>query len=1026
MNTSLNTYKDLALKVVYYTKKRQLGNKIFFATSKFQEVLEYFERNLKDSQTFLKSCYFLKGKQMYPSDILLYSCIVDPNLRLVEEDMFLEIEELESLDDASEPVYEKLLKPLINPFKLILLNIKDGILQQVDFQKEKLVELGFDSLNNNFACCNSNDSLYLSCGKNFWIISHSDFNIEKKEMPFFKENHSMVYILSNNTIFIAGGTEESFYYDINSKEFVEWGKMNVIQEKPGLIQFGDYLYSFNSFNQAGIFFEKTKLTNPSKKWEKIVPQSGDQESGFFYNKYFGVSKCSGGNILFAGGINNQLRTFIYNLQLNVLYITSSKDESILLNERNFYKIDHNFSIAIPNDIEKNHIIAIINKNSKTLNLVPFEHIGIKTRNNLLRIDNPRNRLPGNIIIKCRYMSLNDYDNFLKQRQMKQNNKLKIGFDIYNRNEQGNKIGENNNIDPYKYQYRGKTPALERISERKPEEENDDDDFKKNRSSSAKKDKRTLNIGEKLENIGKMNLATEKLVEINKDDDKNNNQNRNQNNFNIILKKIVPKEGENININNINSSTVNNNNQKNVEVKKEDKIYHSETDKVKEKNKKKLAKEIKHRKLNLYLEKKEEGKSSEINSFEAATPHSNLNSNKLDSKANNMINNEQLNNINKNTNLNIINKINKVRNEANGQANIINNNKGINTEVKESINPDNNNNNIKEKVQQMNKNVEHKNIQNKDLSASININNNENINSNKNLQQKNDINNGKNLLSKSHNIPIAKDNNIVNKINSKNIIISSNPFIDNNKYNNIGGKESNNLKEDLKTNPNKALASKISRTVKTMQKSENYKINTSSHIPVNDQENKTDINIINNNNFRNINLNNNSNNNAKIVPYKSSTHRLMKGIKVINSKHKLNIKVNISNESNKLNQSETSKRTKFLQTEEKLGNGDIFMKNYKIQNIENQRLNNSNNLIGGINNTSQAIRKIKSGISTNNPNNLSDDKIVKMNKDMKNVFITKDGKKYLIKNIEKEKKEDDIIIKNEEIRTKITLNGDKNL
>jgi len=116
--------------------------------------------------------------------------------------------------------------------------------------------------------------------------------------------------------------------------------MNGAQEQPALIQFGDFLYSFNSFNKTGIYFEKTKLTNPAKKWEKIVPQSGDQESGFFYNKLFGVSKCSGGNILFAGGINNQLRTFIYNLKVNVLFINPSKDESVLLNERNFYKIDH--------------------------------------------------------------------------------------------------------------------------------------------------------------------------------------------------------------------------------------------------------------------------------------------------------------------------------------------------------------------------------------------------------------------------------------------------------------------------------------------------------------------------------------------------------------------------------------------------------------------------------------------------------------------------------------------------------------
>ena len=141
MYTSLVKYKDLALKVIYYTKKRQLGTKIFFATSKFQEVLFFFERNLKDSQTFLKSSYFLNGKQIFPNDILLYFCTVDPNLRLVEQDLYLEIEELENIDDSSEPIYERLLKPLINPFKLVILNMKEGILQMVDFPKGKLKDL---------------------------------------------------------------------------------------------------------------------------------------------------------------------------------------------------------------------------------------------------------------------------------------------------------------------------------------------------------------------------------------------------------------------------------------------------------------------------------------------------------------------------------------------------------------------------------------------------------------------------------------------------------------------------------------------------------------------------------------------------------------------------------------------------------------------------------------------------------------------------------------------------------------------
>ena len=463
--TALSKYKDLALKVIYYTKKRQLGQKVFFATSKFQDVLLYFEQNLKDRQTFLKPCYFLNGRQVFPSDILLYYCTIDPNLRIIEENMTLEIEELENIDDASEPIYEKLFKPVINPFKLIVLNNKEGLLQKVDFSEEKIKEFNLDTINEKYACCNSTDSFFISCEKNFWVFSHNNFEIQKFEMPYHKENHSMTYVLSKNIIFIAGGSENSFYYDINSKEFIDWGKTEGISNKPALIEFGEYLYLFNSFRKTGIFFERTKLTNPAKVWEKLIPQSGDKDSRFFYSQSFGVSKCTGGNILFAGGINNQLRTFVYNPIINVLFMNAGKDESVKLSERNFYKIDHNFNIAIPANIENDGIIAIVNKNAKSLNLVTFPKIGLKTRNLILQIDNIRNRLPGNITIQCNYMTIKDYENLIKQREMeKQNlnnneNKNKDGKKLF-----GGKLGANTT---YKNFLKTKTLInLEKINEGK--------------------------------------------------------------------------------------------------------------------------------------------------------------------------------------------------------------------------------------------------------------------------------------------------------------------------------------------------------------------------------------------------------------------------------------------------------------------------------------------------------------------------------------------------------------------------------
>ncbi len=1121
MSTSLIKYKDLALKVIYYTKTRQLGSKIFFATSKFQDVLQYFERNLKDSQTYLKSCYFLNGKQIYPSDTLLYFCTVDPSLRLVEEDMFLEIEELEHLDDASEPIYERLLKPLINPFRLIILNIKEGILQMVDFPKEKLAELGLDTLTDNFACCNSTDSLYLSCGKYLWIISHNNFQIEKKEMPFSKEKHSMAYIISNNTVFFVGGTQDSFYYDINSKEFISWGKMNGVSEKPALLQFGDFLYCFNSFNQQGIFFEKTKLTNPAKKWEKLVPQSGDQESGFFYNQLFGVSKCSGGNVLFAGGLNNQLRTFVYNLKANVLFITPSKDESILLNERNFYKIDHNFSIAIPTNIEKDHIVAIVNKNSKTLNLLAFEQIGVQTRNNLLQIDNPRNRLPGNLVIQCRYMALKDYENFLKSKEEQEANKTKGGFNIYNRKEQekklGDKLGGNN---PYKYQYRGKTPlALERISEGRIEEEDEDDMKKEPKSSSAKKEKRSFDLGMKLENIGKFNFATQKR-EDKKVDSKNNAKN-NKNNANNNKANLLQKENkENINLNNNNNNNNNIENAKNnedgelnkkekidlnlnseemlnkrntyTEVKpsslenieknkenkenkennevkesknKEDKkeeiqnkIYSSETE-VKRGNKKKVkqSREVRHKKINLNLDKKEEGKTNELNSSNlSSTPPSTLTDNTPMSRNTNIQSNNQTD-------------INKIKRDLNNiepsKANNININLNTNNSKKEE-NEENrkSNSNTPNSIKSKEKSIKKSNTnQNRIVSSSVN--NNLNININKNINNNTDNNNNtsynmaNNEQKKAGNIPKnnnniqnlknyhqnvnIKDNNSTNAILKSNTTfsqknqnmnnsLSSNPFIDNSKYQNIVEKETFQYREEKEPNANKILTNKNAKSIKGIKKvpaqKKGYHTNTVTSMPLVDSQQ-----ILSESN----NNDTNQGNNFKMISYKTSTHKQIKGKRIVPlGQNSNNILMNINDDENikfseipknlknqhkkdltpvQKNRNISGNKISAFYTEGNVKNinySEQFIKfsNHKIQQdfsgqrqITSNNISVSNSIYSNTNTNNNSVRMLS------NQRNISNEKLFKGNNTMRNneVAHSKDGKKYVMaKNVQRTKKEDE--------------------
>ena len=965
MNISLAKYKDLPLKVTYYTKKRHLGTKIFLAKSRFQDVLLYFEKNLKDARTFLKSCYFLNGKQIFPNDILLYYCTLDPHLRLVEEDLFIEIEELELIDDSSEPVYQKLLKPVINPFKLIILNVKEGVLQMVDFPKDKIKEFGFDGLiNNNYASCNSLDALFISYGKNFWIISNKNFAIEKKEMPIAKEKHSMYYILSNNSIFIAGGNnEDSFYYDIKNKQFIPWGKMNGIQEKPALIQYGEFLYSFNSFNSSGIYFERTKLTSPTKKWEKLIPQSGDQESGFFYNQLYGVSKCSGGNILFAGGINNQLRTFVYNLNLNVLYININKDESVLLNERTFYKIDHNFNIAITQNIEKDHIIGIVNKNAKSLNLLPFEQIGNKTRNKLLQFDNPRNRLPGNLVVQCRYMSVKDYENFLKQKSGLSNNLTSIVS-----NNGMKKEGIKNQ------QIRNKTPlALERIMEGS-DEENDEDEFSRNKSSSAKKEKSKFELDLNDENMPKFNLFNQKSdkKEKNKENKENNEKNENIKNHS----DLEPEELDNQNITNTELKPKNNNkNNINDKMKEKEKEGEASLKNKGLENNKQIPKNDK-----LINTKKEE---------------KDITKNKNDSKKD-INNNKENNNINKdenkNININLNNNFNNIKVENINETN----NKNI-TKIEN-----------KEKITKINTNPTnvHKPIPTKKINENNNINKIETVNT---QQQNIKITHNTNITSEQNKIVNIQKSNTSNtsiitsinthqKINSAQINEikktsnnSNNPFIDNDKYQNIAEKESIHIKEQSEPNINKVVNSTKTKTMTTVHQK---KQNVIKHSLTNTTEERiqTDPNI------------NNSSN-------KSRTNRQSKG-KPNNDEHKIMKKTNSFRAKLNVNQEpKKGPKTQRIQLNINLNssNPSLTEKNKIENNINktqinlNQKGNNAeiNNNIVVNNNNNIGIKITKTGNNTHN-------EIY----NIKNNENNKEGKRYVLtRNVQRVRKEEDAKKKN---------------
>ena len=152
-----------------------------------------------------------------------------------------------------------------------------------------------------------------------------------------------------------------------------------------------------------------------------------------------------------------------------------------------------------------------------------------------------------------------------------------------------KFGDKRN-EPFKFQYRNKTPlALERISEGKSDEENDDDEFSRNKSSSAKKEKSKLDLGLKVDDVRKINLALPKKEKFENKNEKEKKSNKKNNNE-------------------VNNIKVKNNEIKIDKEKKEeesDKIFHSDLEIDEKLNKENTSTEVKPKNINKINNEKKE-------------------------------------------------------------------------------------------------------------------------------------------------------------------------------------------------------------------------------------------------------------------------------------------------------------------------------------------------------------------------------------------------------------------------------------
>lgn len=418
-----NELEQIPITVTYFTKTRVLYQKDFSPFDNFGSILSFFEENIKEQDhTFLKQKYFYNNTEIQPNYQLIN--LIDKNTNnsqiLDEINFSIEIEEKKL---NSQKTYKKILLPkLLNSiFSLYAFIPENGIIYLEQYPESITMKYKLFIFNDYSSYCNSPNALYISGGifnyeiqNFFWIIDNNFYSITKKQMLFPKYNHSMIYIEYNNEklILIIGGQDnKSFYYDIENNCFENYADLNGNHIRPTLLKIGDFLYCFSNMTEEKPFFEKTNLNK--RKWEKIYPNYENLEVN---NLFFGFLNFCGGatekEILLFGGQQNFENSYEYNIENNMILVNKKiKNENLNLIDKNFYQVDENHCVSLPNIIDVNKIILVLNKNKKTFRKIKFglDDKKIKLKN---KINNPPSS--GQIKISLLYKNKEEQNEKIKE------------------------------------------------------------------------------------------------------------------------------------------------------------------------------------------------------------------------------------------------------------------------------------------------------------------------------------------------------------------------------------------------------------------------------------------------------------------------------------------------------------------------------------------------------------------------------------------------------------------------------------
>jgi hypothetical protein len=285
--------------------------------------------------------------------------------------------------------YDRLLQPKINPFGVFIYSPKEGTVDLKIFPEKLISLVELNKYKEEGTYCNSFKDLYISEDKEFWIINNTTFSVKKKKTPIEKKNHSMIFLPSltdSSKVFLVGGKDKKvFYYDLKKNYFLNWAETNELHTNPALIKIDDYLYILDGEKQSQICFERTKLSESLKKWEKISPSIDINLISNFPTKNFAATTDINGGIIFLGGDKVTLEnnnSYIYDVKNNKIIVSEKgTNDNMNFTDKNFYKINNKYSIALPHGLNETKEIALMNKDEQSLIKLSIELPSFDTNNN---------------------------------------------------------------------------------------------------------------------------------------------------------------------------------------------------------------------------------------------------------------------------------------------------------------------------------------------------------------------------------------------------------------------------------------------------------------------------------------------------------------------------------------------------------------------------------------------------------------------------------------------------------------------